>query len=85
MKQSIVIAASSLVLAIVALLSVYIFTSIGRSQGEEWGSLNGPESVWPAVVGFSALWLIPISAVVLVLLIAIALVRDIAPRPRSHD
>ena len=80
-----VTAASALVLGIVALLSVYVFTTIGRSRGEEWGSLNGPESVWPVVVGFSALWSIPISASILVLLVVIALVRDILPRPRARD
>lgn len=85
MKRSIIAAGTSLALGIIALLGVYAFVAIGRSQGEEWGSLVGPEPVWPAVIGFGALWVIPISALVLVVLVVISLGRAYFPRSTARD
>lgn len=85
MRRSIVAAGASLVLGIVALLGVYAFAAIGRSRGEEWGSLVGPEPILPAVVGYGALWVIPISALVLVVLVVIAIGRAYLPGSTTRD
>lgn len=84
MKRWIIGAAITLGLAIIALLGVIGYTAIGRARGESWSSLNGPEPVWPAVIGFGAMYVIPMTAVVLVVLIAIAVVRAYIPRSTAH-
>ncbi len=83
MKRWIFAVASTLGLSIAAFVGVVAYTAIGRARGEYWSSLNGPEPVWPAVVGFGAMYVIPISAVVLVVLIVVAIVR--AYMPKSGD
>ncbi|GAB3142638.1 hypothetical protein GCM10027057_26950 [Marisediminicola antarctica] len=83
MKRWIIAAASTLGLSIAALVGVVAYTAIGRARGENWSSLNGPEPVWPAVVGFGAMYVIPISALLLVVLVVSAIVR--AYMPRSAD
>lgn len=82
MKRLIIAAAALLGASIAVLLGVVAYVEIGRSRGENWSSLTG-EPVWPAVLGFGALWAIPISAIVLVALVVIAIVR--AYLPRSHS
>jgi len=83
MKRWIMGAAMTLGLAIIALLGVIGYTAVGRARGESWSSLNGPEPVWPAVIGFGAMYVIPTTAVVLVVLIAFAVVRAYIPRARA--
>jgi hypothetical protein len=69
--------------AVVALMGIRIYTSIGMARGEPWSSLDGPEPVWPAIVGFGALNLIALSAAMLAFLVGISIVR--APlRERMH-
>ena len=80
MKRWIIAAASTLGLSIAAFVGVVAYTAIGRARGENWSSLNGPEPVWPAVVGFGAMYVIPISAFVLVVLVVGAIVRAYMPR-----
>jgi len=77
MKRLILGAVSTLVLGIVVFGLVAVYAAVGRSRGEEWGSLNGPEPVWPAVLGFGSMWLMAISAAVLGLLVLVALVREL--------
>ena len=83
MKRWIAAAAGLLGLSILALVGVVTYVNIGLSRGEQWSSLDGPEPVWPAVVAFTALWAIPISAIALVGLVLAAIVR--AYRPRSDS
>lgn len=80
MKRLIIAAAALLGASIAVLLGVVAYVEIGRSRGESWSSLAGPEPVWPAVLGFGALWAIPISALLLVALVVIAIVRAYLPR-----
>ena len=84
MKRWIAGAAALLGLSLLALAVAVIYGNLGRSRGEQWGSLDGPEPVWPAVLGFGALWAIPISAIVLVGLVVIAIVRAYRPRSGSE-
>ncbi|MBX0302000.1 hypothetical protein K2F54_18725 [Cryobacterium sp. 1639] len=83
MKRWIAAAAGLLGLSILTLVGVVAYVNIGRSRGEQWSSLDGPEAVWPAVVGFTALWAIPISAIVLLGLVLAAIVRAYRPRAGS--
>lgn len=85
MKRWIAAAASLLGLSILTLVGVVAYVNIGRSRGEHWSSLDGPEAVWPAAVGFTALWAIPISAIVLVGLVLAAIVRAYRPRAGSKE
>ena len=80
MKRWIVGTAITLGLAIVAFLGVIGYTAVGRTRGESWSSFTGPEPVWPAVVGFGVMYLIPMAAVLLVVLVATAVVRAYIPR-----
>lgn len=64
-------------IGIVALVGVYVFAELSRSQGAEWGSLVGPEAVWPAVVGFSGL--------ALVILVAVEIARQHFARSARRD
>lgn len=84
---------SSVVLAasLVAMLALYAVTAIGRANGvEEWGSLNGPAPVWPAVVGFGSMWAAVLSLAALLLLTVISVIhalvrrRPDASEPRSR-
>jgi len=83
MKRWIAGTAITLGLAIFALLGVVGYTAIGRARGENWSSLNGPEPVWPAAIGFGAAYVIPVAAIVLVALVAIAVVRAYMPRSNT--
>ncbi|MCP2030351.1 hypothetical protein L1277_000415 [Okibacterium sp. HSC-33S16] len=85
MKRWIVGVASVLGLSIFALLAVYVYAGIGRSLGWQFGSLEGAEAVSPVAVGFGAMYLIPMSAAVLVVLIIIAIVRAYIPRGNPHE
>lgn len=80
MKRWIAAAAGLLGLSILVFVGVVAYVDIGRSRGEQWSSLDGPEPVWPAVVGFGALYAIPISAIVLVGLVVAAILRAYLPR-----
>lgn len=86
MKKAILISAIVLGASIIALVAVSGYAMLGRSLGQNWSSLDGPEPVWPTVVGFGSMWMIAISAVVLVgLLIAAAVVRSVrASRARAQ-
>ncbi|TFC96809.1 MULTISPECIES: hypothetical protein [Cryobacterium] len=79
MKLWIIGVAGALGLSIFALLGVYVYVDIGWARGEQWASLNGPEPIWPAVVGFGAMYLIPISALVMILLVGVAIARSYLP------
>jgi putative copper export protein len=83
MKRWIYAAAAALGLSIIVLLGVVAYVEVGRSRGESWSGLAGPDPVWPAALGFGALWAIPISAIVLVVLVVIAIVRAYLPRSSS--
>jgi len=80
MKRWIAAAAGLLGFSILVFVGVVAYVDIGRSRGEQWSSLDGPEPVWPAVVGFGALYAIPISAIVLVALVVAAILRAYLPR-----
>jgi len=80
MKRWIAAAAGLLGFSILVFVGVVAYVDIGRSRGEQWSSLDGPEPVWPAVVGFGALYAIPISAIVLVGLVVAAILRAYLPR-----
>jgi len=82
MKRWIIGAASTLCLSVLALLAVKAYADIGRGVGAEFGSMDSPETAFPVAVGFGAMYLIPISAIVLVVLVLIAIVR--AERPRRQ-
>jgi hypothetical protein len=83
MKRAYIGTFIALGLSVVVFLFVYIYTAIGRSMGQEWGSLDGPGQVWPAVLGFGSLNLGALSVAVLLLLIVISLIRAAVRRTRS--
>lgn len=80
MKQLFLCTLVALVLGVVAVVGVYSYTAIGRSVGEEWGSLDGPEPVWPSVIGFGGMHLIVISTLALLILALVGLLRAYLPR-----
>lgn len=80
MKRWIAGSAITFAVSLLALIGVGIYTAIGRSRGEHWSSLDGPEPIWPAVVGFGAMNLIAISAIVTIVLVLIAILRAYLPR-----
>lgn len=84
MKRWIIGAASTLGLSILALLAVKAYADIGRGVGAEFGSMGSPEAAFPVAVGFGAMYLIPISATVLVVLVLIAIIRAERPRRNPH-
>ena len=57
MKLASRIAWITLALSVVAFLVALGWASVGRALGQEWSSLDGPEPVWPAVVGFASPYL----------------------------
>lgn len=57
MKLATRIAWIMLAVSVVAFLVAVGWATLGRALGQEWSSLDGPEPVWPAVVGFSAPYL----------------------------
>lgn len=75
MKRWIIGAASTLGLSIVALFAVTAYADIGRELGAQFGSMGSPETAFPVAVGFGVMYLIPISAMVLVVLVLIAIFR----------
>lgn len=70
----------ALAVGIVGVAAIAIYGAIGQARGEVWGSLNGPEPIWPSVIGFGALNLIALSALAIVILLAIAAVKMLRPR-----
>lgn len=80
MKRWIAAAGGMLGLSILVFVGVVAYVGVGSSRGEPWSSLDGPEPVWPAVLGFGALYAIPISAIVLIGLVLAAIVRAYLPR-----
>jgi len=63
--------------SIATLLLVIAYTSVGRSFGQEWGSLDGPAPVWPAILGYAAMNLGALSGSVLAVLVLIFLGREL--------
>ncbi|GGE84559.1 hypothetical protein [Mycetocola zhadangensis] len=80
MKRWIIGVASILVLSIFALLAVKTYADIGRGLGVQFGPMDSPEAALPVAVGFGSMYLIGISAVVLVALIGVTIVRAYFPR-----
>lgn len=78
MKRAIMITASILGLSIVALLLVIAYVSVGRGLGQEWSSLDGPEPVWPAIVGFGSMNLAALSGAILAVLVIVAIGRELS-------
>ncbi|MDY0912302.1 hypothetical protein [Rathayibacter festucae] len=78
MKRVIVITASILGLSIAALLLVIAYVSVGRSFGQKWSSLDGPEPVWPAVVGFGSMNLAALSGATLAVLVLVFVGRELS-------
>ncbi|MET3452638.1 hypothetical protein [Curtobacterium sp. 1544] len=68
MKLATRIAWIMLAVSVVAFLVAVGWATLGRALGQEWSSLDGPEPVWPAVVGFSAPYLFALSLVTLAVL-----------------
>lgn len=67
-------------------VGVFAYSEIARSQGEVWGSLDDPG----AVLGFTSLWVMGISFVLVIGLVAAQVIQDVvrrlAVRTRSaHD
>ncbi len=85
MKRWIIGTASTLGLSLAVLLGIYAYVEIGRALGEQWSSLDGPGPVWPAIVGFGAIYLIVISAAVLVVLVLVAIARAYLPRAGARE
>lgn len=75
MKIALWITSGTLLLSVAALLAVIGYTNLGRSLGQHWSSLDGPEPVWPAVIGFGSMNLIVVSGSVLVILGIVQLIR----------
>lgn len=75
MTKAIVVSAAIFLASIVALVAVIAYASIGRGLGQDWTSLDGPEPIWPAVIGYGAPYVTIASALVLVVLAMIALIR----------
>ena len=80
MKRWILGAASSLGLSILALVAVKTYADVGRSLGVQSGGMGSPEAAFPVAVGFGSMYLIAISAAVLVILVLVAIVRAYLPR-----
>jgi len=62
---------------IVTLMFVIAYASVGRGFGHEWGSLDGPGPVWPAVLGFAALNVGALSGSVLAVLVLVFVGREL--------
>ena len=77
MRRATFTAAITFAASIVTLLLVIAYTSVGRSFGQEWGSLDGPAPVWPAILGFAAMNLGALSGSVLAVLVLIFLGRKL--------
>jgi len=77
MRRTTFTAAITFAASIVTLLLVIAYTSVGRSFGQEWGSLDGPAPVWPAILGLAAMNLGALSGSVLVVLVLIFLGREL--------
>lgn len=75
MKTALWITSGTLLLSVVALLFVIGYTNLGRSLGQHWTSLDGPEPVWPAVIGFGSMNLIVVSGSVLLILGIVQFIR----------
>jgi uncharacterized membrane protein len=84
-KRWIIGTASILCLSIVALLAISAYGDIGRALGVQFGSMDSPEAAFGVAVGFGSMLLIPISAVVLVLLVVVAIVRAYLPRGEPRE
>jgi uncharacterized membrane protein len=85
MKRWIIGAACTLGIGIVALIAVVAYGSIGRGLGVQFGSMGSPEAAFPVAVGFGSLFLIALSATVLVILVLVAIVRAYLPRTRGEQ
>lgn len=83
MKRAIFITVIVLGLNLTLTLLVSGYTEIGRSFGQEWGSLDGPAPVWPAVLGFASMNLALLSGVVLPVLVSVAVGRELARSRRA--
>lgn len=67
-----------LVASLFLIVALYFSTRITRSLGvPEWGSLDGPQPVWPAVLGFASMYAAAASAALLVVLSLVAAVRSL--------
>ena len=60
--------------SMLALVVAWGYTNLGALLGQQWASLNGPEPVWPAVLGYGGMWLGTITFVALVIIGLVALV-----------
>ncbi|MET0589579.1 MAG: hypothetical protein ABWZ77_00230 [Naasia sp.] len=65
------------------MLGIWIYGLIGTACGEDWGSLDGPGPVWPAVIGFGSLNLFFVSIAALGLLAIVGFVRALWRRSES--
>jgi heme/copper-type cytochrome/quinol oxidase subunit 2 len=83
LKRWIIGTASILGLSIVALAAVAIYANVGRANGVEFGSMDSPEAAFPVAVGFGSMWFIAISAIVLVVLVLISIVRANSSHTRA--
>lgn len=83
MKRAIFITVITLGLSLTLMLLVSGYTEIGRSLGQEWGSLDGPAPVWPAVLGFASMNLALLSGAVLAVLVSVAAGRELARSQRA--
>lgn len=83
MKRGILITAVVLGLSLVTMLLVSGHTETGRNLGQEWGSIDGPASVWPAVLGFGSMNLALLSGIVLAVLISVTIGRGLARSRRT--
>jgi len=77
MRRATFTAAITLAVSIVTHLLVIAYTSVGRSFGQEWGSLEGPAPVWPAILGYAAMNLGALSGSVLAALVLLFLGREL--------
>jgi heme/copper-type cytochrome/quinol oxidase subunit 2 len=84
MKRLIIGAAGILALSVIALVSAYIYGNVARDLGWEIVKIDSPEAAFLMTVGFGAMYLIPISAVILVVLLLVAIVRAYFPREEAH-
>ena len=80
MKRLIIAAACVLAASILAHWAVAIYAQVARGAGVQFGGMDSPEAAFPLAVFFGTLWLIPLSALVLVVLVGVAIVRAYLPR-----
>ncbi|MGV8883953.1 MAG: hypothetical protein ACOH19_17545 [Rhodoglobus sp.] len=67
--------------SLISLVIAWGYANLGALLGQQWASLDGPEPVWPAFLGYGGMWL---GAITFVILVVIGLVALVATRVRDR-